>query len=206
MLPIEALNVNSAIFSGIKWVLEIAFSLQIIFFTGYSLLLIERRKRKISDVTLNFFRLSLVSLLSVLFVWWFQTINASLQFEFVLAILLIYGLALSAMIGLLQKIVPFLIYLHLQNLSFKHLGSITLIPNMKNIISTEYSQIQFMLHIISLVLLLISVFYTQLVHYTAVVILANFLWLNYCLLQSLLLYQHRRKKILTYPESSVFKF
>ncbi len=193
--------------SSLNNIVYIILSLELIFFSWYTLRLIGQRKRKLADATINFFRLALISLVTSVILWWFfaagfnnQYGPSAIQFEFTLSLLLIYGLAISAIIGLLQKIVPFLIYLHLQNLSFAHPGSITLVPNMKMVISTKKSNMQFILHLSSLVLLIISVYFPSIVSIAGLAMLVNFGWLWSSLLKGVLIYKSNKVKILAYPE------
>lgn len=191
--------------------LHVSLSLELGFVAFYILLLINQRRRKLPDVTINFFRVSLTSLLIAVLCWWLfkndfavQLKAFQIQFEFTMGLLLIYGLALSAIIGLLQKIVPFLIYLNLQNLSFKHPQSMMVEPklvlNMKQIISTKQSKIQFYLHLISFILLIVSVYLSQIVFLAGFFMLCNFIWLSYCLFSGFNFYKHNKKEILTFPE------
>lgn len=185
-------------------------SIELMFFSVYTLLLINQRKRKLPDVTINFFRLSLLSLLMVITYWWLFHLwpnthsELKTQSEFTLGILLIYGLALSAIIGMLQKIVPFLIYLNLQNLSFKHPQSMSVKPrlvlHMKQVISTEQSQTQFILHISSFLLLIFSVYWLQLVWIAGLAMLANFTWLAYVLFKGFMFFNKNKSAILEFPE------
>jgi len=196
---------------NIIWVMQLFLSLELAYAAFYIFFLIQQRKRKLADVTINFFRVSLLSLLVAILFWWLyhSGIIVSLkvlqgQFEFSLALLLIYGLAVSAIIGMLQKIVPFLIYLNLHNLSFKHPQSMSsepkLVLNMKLIITGSQSKIQFILHLLSYLLLIISIFYTPLVLFAGVFMLASFLWLAYCLLKGLIFFINTKKYILSFPE------
>lgn len=196
----------------LKNTIYIVLSLELIFFSLYTLRLIGQRKRKLADATINFFRLALISLVASVIIWWFfsagfnkQYSPSGIQFEFTLSLLLIYGLAISAIIGLLQKIVPFLIYLHLQNLSIARPGSITLVPNMKKVISTNTAKIQFLFHLLSLVLLIISVYFPLMTWLAGLVMLGNFSWLWNSLLKGFLIYKNNKAQILAYPEVR-FKF
>jgi len=191
----------------VQFLLTLALS----FVAFYILSLINQRKRKLSDVTINFFRLSLGSLLLAIVFWWvfkYRSVlslsSFQIQFEFTMALLLIYGLALSAIFGMLQKIVPFLIYLNLKNLSFKHPESMTsepkLVLNMKQIISTRQSRIQLSLHLISYLLLILSVFFSQLVYPAGFLTLCNFIWLSYCLFNGFVFYNNKKIQILKFPE------
>ncbi len=187
----------------IYYTLAFLLSAELLVFVFYTLLKIAQRKRKIADVTINFYRLSMFSLLAALMLWWVAVFLPLAHLTYLLAILLIYGLAISIINGMLHKIVSFLIFLHLQKLSLKRPEAMTLVPNMKQVISTRNSQIQFMLHLLSGSLLLISVHYPALTVLAAVFMLANFCWLSWCLFQAYLLYLESRKKILACPEISM---
>ncbi len=215
LLSLFILLTLSAISVEAEWFLSgelfhLILSLELVFFSVYTLRLINQRKRKLADVTINFFRLSLLSLLIVIAYWWmFYLWSDALaemknQFELTLGVLLIYGLALSAIIGMLQKIVPFLIYLNLQNLSFKHPQAMSVKPrlvlHMKQVISTEQSQTQFILHINSFMLLIISIYQPQLVRIAGLAMLLNFLWLAYVLFKGFLFFNKNKRAILQFPE------
>ena len=187
----------------IYYTLAFLLSAELLVFVFYTLLKIAQRKRKIADVTINFYRLSMFSLLAALLLWWVAVFLPLAHLTYLLAILLIYGLAISIINGMLHKIVSFLIFLHLQKLSLKRPEAMTLVPNMKQVISTRNSQIQFMLHLLSGSLLLISVYYPALTVLAAVFMLANFTWLSGCLFQAYVRYLTSRKKILACPEMSM---
>jgi len=217
LLIVSTLSVMSLFFmtgvvDSVLWheVIKYILSLELVFFSSYTLLLINQRKRKLPDVTINFFRLSLLSLLMAIVCWWvfqwwpYAQSDLRNQFEFTQGLLLIYGLAMSAIIGMLQKIVPFLIYLNLQGLSFRHPESMSAEPklllNMKQIISTSQSRIQFVLHCSSFLLLLFSIFWLQLVWLAGLAMLVNFLWLNYVLFNGFIYFNKNKKQILKFPE------
>jgi hypothetical protein len=210
LLLISLVTVSFKANNLLNFFLSMALSFELIFFASYTFRLINQRKRKLPDATIKFFYLSLISLLLALLFWWcffifkrvypLQALQYHIQFEFALAIVLIYGLALSTMIGLLQKIFPFLVYLHLQKHSFKHPGSMSHVPNMKKVISTRSSKIQFYLHLSSFSLLFISLFFLQLTWLAGFVMLFNFIFLSYSLFKGYYLYKNNLIKILAYPE------
>lgn len=186
--------------------IESLLSLELIFFAVYTFNLINRRKRKLPDTTLQFMYLAITALCLVVISWWlirlWPRLDIAIQtsYEFVLAILLIYGLAISAIIGMMQKIVPFLIYINLQNRAFKRPGSNKFVLNMKKVISGRDSKIQFYLHLGSLILLLVSVFFSSIIWIAGLTMLANFLWLTRCLYQALFRYRYNYNKIMNFPE------
>jgi hypothetical protein len=187
--------------------LNIVLSMELFFLAAYVLLLISQRQRKLPDITLNFIRLSMISLFLAIIVAWllyFFSEGFKTQLELTLGILLIDGVAISAIIGMLQKIMPFLIYLHLQNLSFKHPEAMLMKPklvlNMKQIISQSQSKKQFMLHLSALFLLIMSLYWSAIFWLASVLFLMNFMWLTYSVFNAFFLLQKNTKKILTYPK------
>ena len=196
--------------SELLYFFKAALTLELIFFSFYTLLLISRRKRKIADVTIRFFRLSLAALLLTIVLWWLFELFAerfpqlAVHSDFIIGILLIYGFAISAIMGMLQKIVPFLIYLNLQKLSFKHPDSMSvkprLIANMKELINARQSTIQLRLHFSSLVLLLVSLYLLPVVWLAGVLMLADFLWLSYVLFNAFTTFLNNKKQIVQFPE------
>ncbi len=180
--------------------LEVLLTLELLIFVVYTLHLIGQRKRKIADVTIYFFRLSLVSLLVGIIIWWLGRYLAQQTFYFLLAIVMIYGLAISAITGMLHKIAAFLIFLHLQKLSLSRPTAISLVPNMKQVISSQNSWIQFMLFLLSYAFILVSVFFPQLTVLAGVFMLLSFSWLAYCLFQAIRRYQKIQLEILALPE------
>jgi uncharacterized membrane protein len=70
-------------------------------------------------------------------------------------VLALFGGGLSVMIGMLYKIVPFLVWLHLQNLG----GGRVLAPNMNKVIAARQIDRQMYAHFLALALLLAAAFW-----------------------------------------------
>lgn len=114
----------------IEIVFEILFWASIACFAVTTLLLQKDRKRMIPDATLIFFRLGMISLLSIaLLAITAQNITNNELIKITGILLFLLGFAMSLILGMLYKIVPFLIWFHL----FRG-GSFHTIPNMKEII------------------------------------------------------------------------
>lgn len=190
---------------------KLVLSCTLIFFAFYVLSLIRQRRRKLSDVTLKFFYISLWSLILVIVFWWATKLldkpDYQIQFDLSIGILLIYGLACSAIIGMLQKIVPFLIYLHLQNISFKHPESMMsepkLVLNMKQIITNKQANIQLFIHLSSFGLLLAAIYWPLVVSGAAILMLCNFSWLLYSITSAFILYSKNKRAIMMFPEAKM---
>lgn len=126
-------------------------------FAATTLHLQSRRRRKVGDTTLMFFRTSMLSLLAVLA----SVLGGALlpdlwhdpRFAVWLGMLALVGVFTSAISGMLYKIVPFLIWLHLQRLCSIH----TLPPNMNQMIAEPAMRRQFYVHLGALALLLAAV-------------------------------------------------
>ncbi len=119
----------------------------------------RRRKRRLPDVTLDFWRVAMASLLVTLLLWvaglaapaW----SADPRAPLLLGAGLTLGFALSAVNGMLYKIVPFLVWFHLQNrlLHAGLLGSGVKVPHMKQVVPDRLGRRQFRAHLLALLLL-----------------------------------------------------
>ena len=126
-------------------------------FALITLMLQQRRRRRISDVSVDFWRVALASLLLSMLLWGAEGLSLLQHRELLLGVLLILGFAMSVVSGMLYKIVPFLVWLHLNN----HLQAAgrwgVKIPNMKQILPQQRSRWQFWLQFFALLLMLAAV-------------------------------------------------
>ncbi len=130
-------------------------------FAGLTLHLQNRRRRKGPDVTLRFWRLAMVSVLAatanalagaILPEWGGAPAQAVLP-----GMLWIMGFAVSAVCGMLYKIVPFLVWLHAQS---AHPARGT-VPNMKQIIGDRAARQQALAHESAFLLLVGAAFWPR---------------------------------------------
>jgi hypothetical protein len=113
-------------------------------------------------------------------------------------VLLICGAFVSVMIGMLYKIVPFLIWLHLQN---RGQGRV-LAPNMKKIIAEREMHRQMLAHFGACGLLLLAVIWPQAFVYPAgLALLASNGWLLFNLLAAVSVYRRQLLIIAAVPAS-----
>jgi hypothetical protein len=117
----------------------------------------HHRRRRVSDVTLDFWRIAMLSLLMAGLAWLFWLVSPSGRLEVVIGVLFLAGFAIAAVNGMLYKIVPFLIWLHLSNRSLQAGRGPTSVPNMKQIIPQSDARRQWWLFLLALVLLLLVV-------------------------------------------------
>jgi len=180
------------------WWGELLFSLEILFFCFYTFFMLNQRKRKVKDITINFWRLALMMPVIAVLVYWSNDSLwhiAAERLEILLGMLLIFGFTISSIIGMLQKIVSFIVYLHLQRLSMSHPMGMGLLPNMQTLISVKSQEVQFYLHLSTILLLAISIFYNAWTPLAALMMLLDFMWLAYNLTRCAKTYLELEKKI-----------
>jgi hypothetical protein len=120
----------------------------ILLFALTTLRLQSRRRRKLPDVTLDYWRLGMASLIACVLVWFaarfWPAWAGSDVYPLLLGVLFIGGFAVSVVSGMLYKIVPFLAWFHLQAQLQARAGSI---PTMKEMIAEPWMRWQFRLHL-----------------------------------------------------------
>ena len=123
----------------------------------------SRRRRKLPDITLDFWRLGMASLIACMLAWlpaqFFPSWAVSDTYPLLLGVLFIGGFAVSVVNGMLYKIVPFLAWFHLQAQLQARAGSI---PTMRDMIAERWMRRQFRLHLLACCLLSASTFWPQL--------------------------------------------
>ncbi len=73
---------------------------------------------------------------------------------------MIIGFAISVINGMMYKILPFLIWVHLQKKAHDR-ETRRMIPNVKKILSYEHMRLQFLLHLIAYLLFLSAIWWSQ---------------------------------------------
>jgi hypothetical protein len=164
-----------------------------------ALQVLNGRKRKRVDWTVRFWQLGLAHLLvtaSLLLLYPLaQWVHLSGPLALLIGLGFGLGFVVSVMVGMLQKIVPFLVYLHLQRASLSKPVAMMNLPNMKVIISSDLSRKQFYLHALALALIYFSVAMPWLRPTAALVLLADFAWLAYSLFRAARCYANTLRMI-----------
>lgn len=161
-----------------------------ILFAVVTIRLQGKRRRRIPDTTLNFWRLAMVNLLLAVLAWsLFRFADLPLP-VLMLAVLFIVGFVISAIIGMLFKIVPFLIWLHLNN-RLQSAGQWQgAVPNMKQIITEQQARIQYRLFLVMLLILLLATLRPEwFVHLAAMLLIATASLLFWYLVSALRIYK-----------------
>lgn len=144
-------------------------------FAVVTVVLQQRRKRRLPDVTLSFWRVGMGSLLGASLIWsvrlagpggWFASSPESV--DILIGVLVMFGFASSVISGMLYKIMTFLAWFHLQSAS----GPGVLAPNMKKILPDARQRLQFRAQVLALLLLCLAALWPGLFVYPAALGLA----------------------------------
>jgi hypothetical protein len=133
----------------------------------YTLGLLNQRKRKLTDFTVNFWRLAMINLIMAGIALatryyspqWLEPFQLVQSAQIVIGIIVIYGFVCSVIMGMQQKIIPFLIYMHLQKRCIQNFELLKTLPHMGAIIPLSHSKWQFRLHCSALILLIVAALY-----------------------------------------------
>lgn len=154
------------------------------FFWAFSttvFLKLNARRRPISDATVWYWRSAAIFMTLGTFSW---VIDDYFNGEYVVivSILIGGGFILSIMIGMLYKIVPFLVWFHLNAKGYMS------IPTMNEMINKKLAKIQFILFILSLVGFIFSFFISFLLPIFAILFIISMLILEYNIVSPILIY------------------
>jgi len=158
-------------------------SLGFIAFAFATLDLQRRRKRKIADVTLQFWRLGMVCLILAAALFPLPLPEAG---RTVTGILFLAGFAVPVVNGMLYKIVPFLAWFHLQ--SQKGILAVGL-PSMKDYLPDRRARGQFLTHLAAVACLLAAPFLPALAIPGGLLLTLSSAWLGWNLAQAVHLYR-----------------
>ena len=150
-------------------------------FTLVTLRILGQSKRAKRDASHQLWTVSMLSALLACALWLAaQFIDPLGQWQgwpLLFGVLLLMGCFMSVMVGMLYKIVPFLVWLHLQNIGRGHIKA----PNMKKVLPQAHIDRQLFSHLLALALLLLSVFWPQWFVYPAglaLILTSVWLWAN----------------------------
>jgi hypothetical protein len=188
-LPLVVLATNAAVLLAGHPAVAYALSLTMvaaILYATEALKVLMARKRKLVDYTVRFWQLGLSQLIAaaVLALGLIFTEGDAwrMPLESLLGLMFALGFALSVMLGMLQKIVPFLIYLHLQRMTLANPQSVTVkLPHMKALIPTERSRWQYRLQLVLLPCIYMAPWAPWISVVAGLLLVATFGWLGHCL-------------------------
>ncbi|RLA02029.1 MAG: hypothetical protein DRQ45_05180 [Gammaproteobacteria bacterium] len=183
--------------------LVIVLGAAVLVYAGFSLRLTGQRKRKLMDVSVRFWQLGLSCLVLAVLLFWLifllPDIAAVAQLSsrgmMLVAVLMIAGFACSIIMGMLQKIVSFLAFLHLQRHCGANIRAIRSLPNMHGFISPARSLWLLRIHAVALAALLGAVMYDPLTGIAGLALLLDFGWLAFLMINATRLYAGTRRRI-----------
>ncbi len=149
----------------------------LIIFSLTTLWLLHKRRRQLADTTMRFWQLAMSSLLMISLSLTIATLmNLDLP-VFLLGVLMLHGFAMTTINGMMYKIIPFIIWLHLSvhNKNLRDKGersSQVKVPHMRKIIPEAASLWQFRFHLLSLVLLVLATIWPLWFYYPAALLFA----------------------------------
>lgn len=164
-------------------------------FAGVTLQLQMQRRRKVSDTTLRYFRLAMLCLAAAVLlgagVLWHPEVADDPRAIVGLGVLTLVGVFVSAIAGMLYKIVPFLNWLHLQQASGLH----SMPPTMNQMMAESQLRWQFYAHLLALGVLLLAVWIPALGRIAGVLFAVDCAWLGVNLLNAMRAYRRFRRRI-----------
>jgi len=147
---------------------------------------LSKRRRPISDVTVWYWRSASIFLTLGAFLWIFDEYFKH-EYIVMVAILLGGGFILSIMIGMLYKIIPFLVWFHLNAMGYMS------IPTMNEMINKKLATAQFVLFMTSLVGFVFAFYFPIMVQVSAISFILSMIILQYNVIAPVLIYIKTKK-------------
>ena len=147
----------------------------------------NKRKRPISDVTVWYWRAASIFLTFGSFLWIYDEFFKH-EYIVMVGILIGGGFILSIMLGMLYKIVPFLVWFHLNAMGYMT------IPTMNEMINKTAAKVQFFLFIVSLVGFVFAFYMPQVLMPSALAFIVSMVILEYNILAPVWIYRETKKR------------
>jgi len=149
----------------------------LLIFSLTTLWVLHKRRRQLADSTMRFWQLAMISLLLLTLSWSISTLMHLDLPVFLPGVLMIHGFAMTTINGMMYKIIPFIIWLHLSvhNKNLRDKGkreSQVKVPHMRKIIPEAACHWQFRCHLSSLVLLVMATIWPLWFYYPAALMFA----------------------------------
>ncbi len=160
-----------------------------LFFLAFSAMIVKKfreRRRPVSDVTVRYWNLGAILLAPGLLLW---QADAWLEVDYISIVsVLIGGFVLSVISGMLYKIIPFLVWFHLNGQGYMS------VPTMNEMIDKKLALTQFILFAFSIGLFIAAFWVPLLTKIGALSLFISMALLEYNLVQALSVYRTIRKK------------
>ena len=147
---------------------------------------LNKRRRPITDVTVWYWRNASIFLTLGAFLWIFDEYFKH-EYIVMVGILIGGGFIMSIMIGMLYKVVPFLVWFHLNGMGYMT------IPTMNEMINKNLSKLQFILFVISIVGFIFSFYSPTILKLSALSFCISMILLEYNIISPILIYKKTLK-------------
>jgi len=174
------------------------------------LIVLHRRKRKIPDTTINYWRLAAFSFILLSCLYFFpkqylhhriyQELIAPKQ-ELLFAAVFIYFYLVSILQGMLLKILPFLTYTHLQQRCLMNFSAMQFLPNMHKILTKKHGRFLFVFHCLTGISLISTILHPKFYWLFAGLLFVEFSFLLAISLKVIRRYQTCMAKIIKQSET-----
>jgi hypothetical protein len=175
------LSILISIESNLSIVISLLIYLLFIVYGGYTLKRLSQRKRPLTDATVWFWRIGMVSLISSMVLLTVQVfVNQIIILD--IAIVLFVSFVFSVLFAMFYKIVPFLIWFHLNAQGYLNA------PMMHEVIHPRTAKKHMWLHLVSVIYFLVAAFVPQIIYLGGLLLVASFGWIAYQVAHSQRLY------------------
>ncbi|KAB7889913.1 hypothetical protein [Poseidonibacter ostreae] len=155
------------------FILKVLFVFIFITYSYFGLKSLNNRKRPVFDITLWYWKLSLIMFILSMVLWLFDIFESS----FILAVVFAFGFLYSLLQGMVYKIIPFLSWFHLS--SKGHFS----IPTIREFIEEKNIKYHFFFHSASILFFVLSYFINSLIYLASILfIISNLMFFTNCLI------------------------
>lgn len=147
---------------------------------------LNARRRPISDVTVWYWRTASISLTLGAFLWIFDEYFKH-EYIVMVAVLIGGGFIMSIIMGMLYKIVSFLVWFHLNAMGYMN------IPTMNEMVNKNFARVQFFLFIVSLIGFIFSFYMPILLEISALCFILSMIILEFNIIAPVRIYMKIKK-------------
>jgi len=160
---------------------------------------LSKRRRKLPDVVVAYWKVGYVNLILgclMIIALPFMPPDLAIKCEILLALVIALGFIIGVIQGMLLKIVPFLITLHLQTVAMKNPASMMMLPDHYSLVSRKQGKRQYWLYLFVLLSIWVSFFFPIVSVSIGFCFLLNWLCVGYNVLSAFIRYHQLQKKML----------
>ncbi|MBU3015374.1 hypothetical protein KO488_11440 [Poseidonibacter lekithochrous] len=155
------------------FILKLLFVCIFISYSYFGLKSLNNRKRPVFDITLWYWKLSLIMFILSMILWLFDVFESN----FILAIVFAFGFLYSLLQGMVYKIIPFLSWFHLSSKGYFS------IPTIREFIEEKNIKYHFFFHLASVVFFVLSYFINTFIYLASILfIISNSMFFINCLI------------------------